>query len=271
MPRSALTDLLQVYPFWLMDVAPIDPLGLPIFSPLFGFSAITAPEIQLEIEDIPEANWYFTQKVIKRASISEMTLQRGVSWADSDFWKWTVASLTGNTEAFQPRTGVVSQAALFAAGVGAEAGGGTQTFGGAVGAGIGGAVGIGLGVAGALFGVPRIGGASPRRRLLLIHFFSRNPFGSLGAAGDLIAAGLTSAVGAAAGLSIVGAATTALGAFTPGPFQISPRLPAKAYLLHGCIPTRYKLTGDFDASSSDVSVQELGVAVEMVEEISLAT
>jgi hypothetical protein len=56
---------------------------------------------------------------------------------------------------------------------------------------------------------------------------------------------------------------------TIGPFEFTARLPAKAWLLHGCLPARYKAGSDFDAGSSAVSLQQLEIAVEMVEEISL--
>jgi hypothetical protein len=39
----------------------------------------------------------------------------------------------------------------------------------------------------------------------------------------------------------------------------------------GCVPTRYKSGGDFDANASDVSIQELEVQPEFVEEMTIAT
>jgi hypothetical protein len=47
------------------------------------------------------------------------------------------------------------------------------------------------------------------------------------------------------------------------------RVPAKAWVLYGCLPTRYKPSGDFDAKSSDISVQELDIEPEEFEEICL--
>lgn len=283
MARSVMTDLLSRYPFWMMDVAPIEPFGLPVLSPLLSFSAITAPEITMETQEIKECNWHFPRKVVTRASIGTMTLQRGVSWYDSDFWRWAVATITGNTEAFQPRTGVVAQAAVQTLVSGLE----TNTAKGAAAGGAVGGLGAGLllgpAIAGAAFGQPRIGGPSPRRRLLLIHFFARQPIGGTGEeaslagqiVGPLISAGLITTLGAMAGLSIEQLATIApmagSGAVTPGPFRKAPRLPARAFVLHGCIPTRYKTSSDFDASSGEISIQELDLEVEMIEEISLAT
>ena len=49
------------------------------------------------------------------------------------------------------------------------------------------------------------------------------------------------------------------------------RLPGRAWFLRGCLPVRYKPASDFDAASSDVSVQELDVQPEDVIELSVAT
>jgi hypothetical protein len=246
--RTNLTDYLQVYPFWLMDVAPIEPLALPIFTPLLGFSAITSPEMTLETVDIAEANWFFSRKVVKSANASAVTLSRAASWYDSDFYKWTMAALTGDT--------------------------GGSSEGGLLGS--------------ALSSSVAIGGATPRRDLLLIQFLSRSPLpspaieiasvaGTLGIQGAATA--ITSATGGIGGaLASVGTvgtaalltATVAAGG-TLGPVEFAPRLPAKAWILYGCLPTRYKAGGDFDASSGAVSIQELEVAVEHWDELSLGS
>jgi hypothetical protein len=55
-------------------------------------------------------------------------------------------------------------------------------------------------------------------------------------------------------------------------FNNSPVLvPARAFLLHKCVPVRYRSGSDFDASTGDISIQELEVDAEMVEEISLSS
>lgn len=49
------------------------------------------------------------------------------------------------------------------------------------------------------------------------------------------------------------------------------RLPARAWHLAACLPQRYKAGGDFDASAGDVSIQELEVQPEHVDEMTIAT
>jgi len=238
--RSSLTDYLQNYPFWLMDIAPIEPLAIPLFTPLLGFSSISAPEITLEIQDITEANWFFKRKVVRGGDVGNMTLMRASKWYDSDFYKWTLAALAGNT-----------------------------------------------GGRGRLHALST-GGATPRRDLLLVHFMSRNPLPAGAAAGAVAAAGVLALQGTATAL-VGGTSTLASGAFIGGgaataasiassaagaplgPFEFAPRLPAKAWVLYGCIPARYKPAGDFDASDGAISIQELEIAIESWDELSLGT
>jgi phage tail-like protein len=197
--RLTFTDYLQNFPFWLVDIAPIELAAIPIFLPLSGFSSITAPEIRAEVETIVEGNWHPPRKVIKGATLSSITLTRGVTFFNSDFWRWISAAIHGDTEVFQ-----------------------TTRFG------------------------LRIGGPTPRRMLMLIHFFARLPFG-----GD---AGINPDTPPLANI---------------GPFEFLARLPARAFLLTGCIPTRYKTGSDFDARSGEISLSELEFELEGIEEIAL--
>jgi hypothetical protein len=234
--RTALSDYFQVFPFWLMDVAPIEPLSLPIFSPLMGFSSITSPEITLEIQEIKEANNFFTRKVITGGSAGNITLMRAAKWYDSDFYRWTMAALTGDTG------GRGSKASL------------------------------------------AIGGATPRRDLLLIQFLSRSPipapYSEAAAAQGLMAVqgaastltGGATSLGSIAAVGQAGAIASNAGfAAKYGPVEFAPRLPGKAWLLQGCLPARFKPISDLDAMSSNVSLSELEVAVEAWDEISLGS
>jgi hypothetical protein len=118
-----------------------------------------------------------------------------------------------------------------------------------------------------------LGGPSPRRDLLLVHFF-RNfpiPLGPVPSDTSRVAAA-TAAGAATAGLvgafgDTVQGALFAAEAFREG----VAKLPARAWLLGGCIPTRYKPGSDFDATSGQVSIMELEIAIESLEEIGLAS
>lgn len=199
MARAAFTDYLQAFPFWMMDVAPISFSAQPVFTPVLGFSSITSPEVSVEQYTIRQANWLLDRHVVQRGSVSPFTARRGVTFYDSDFYRWTTASLSG--------------------------------------------------------GIPfKVGGSSYRRSFVLIHFFARNPLAVL----------TGSNVPSANGQDISGVALNF------GPFEFAIRIPAKAYLLKGCIPSRWKSGNDFDAADGSVSVAELDFTCELVEEISLS-
>lgn len=237
--NTFLTDFLQQYPFWLLDVSPIDQIGLPLFTPVFGFSSISAPEMSVEVAEFTEGNSLYKRRVIKRANVSPITMTRGVGFLDSDFYRWTMAALKGDPEAAP-------------------------------------AIALGLG---------QIPGPSVRRNLLLMHMFRRQPTANDTANDALAVAGIggatvlassiisaengTGALGGVASVATNAIATAGFAAASIGPADLAVRMPAKAWLLFGCIPTRYKAASDFDASSSAVSVQEIDFEYERFEEIGL--
>ena len=191
MARLAFTDYLQSFPFWMMDVGVLN--GLPVFNPVLGFASLTSPEVNIDQYTIRQANWYFDRHVVQRATLSPFTARRGVTFYDSDFWRWSMAALSGGTA--------------------------YTTL-----------------------------GSSYRRSFIIIHFFARNPLEGLGVP-------KTPLIGAALNF---------------GPFEFALRVPAKAYLLKDCIPSRWKSSNDFDAMDGSVSIAELDFTCEGVEEISLA-
>lgn len=246
--RSAALDPLRDNNFWLFDVAPIELApALPLFTPLSGFSAISSPEITVETQDINEGNWPFKKTVVKSASVGSITLSRGVTWYSADFWNWIQTAIQGTT--------------------------GT--------------------------GLLPVAGLTYRRSLLLVHFFRNLPIPVSGrsfkdapilASRDTLKqAGLatagTAGLSIAAGL-VAGADTAALGVSTGvasgvqlaslqmfggwvATRQIGIKVPARAFLLKNCIPTRYKSGSDFDATSGQISIQEMDIQPELIEEISL--
>lgn len=233
MARDPVTDYLQVFPFWLLDIAPIEGIAAPIFNPLSGFSSISAPGYTAETFDVPEGNWYTRRKVIRKYDVDPITLTRGVTFHDSDFYRWNLATMTGDPSGLQVPLSPVT-----------------------------------------------IGGPTPRRNLLLIQFFAHS-VGAVTAATisvGLFATGIAATAAAASAQgAIAGSAALAAGAIASannqsiGPFEINPRIPAKAWILYDCIPTRFKVGSDFDARSSDISIAEIEIHPELIEEISLSS
>jgi len=186
-PRLRFLDMLQVYPFWVFDASGFagNPL-FTIFDPTFGFSAVTSPEVNIELREVQPGNWEYKRRAVKTADVSPITMSRGARFYDSDFWLWTHNAVRG----YQPL----------------------------------------------------------RRNLVLVHFMGYRPLANVlekdtsGSFPDEVA--LTS---------------------------LATRLPARGWFLSGCVPTRYKSGGDFDAASSDVAIQELEVQPEYIEEMTIAT
>lgn len=237
MARLSLSEHLQNFCFNLLDVAPISPRALPVFLPGSSFSSVTAPEINIEMQDIPEGNALFTKRVIKKGEISSITLQRGATAYDSDFYRWMMVALTGRPKFFGGRTPV------------------------------------------------QLGGPSARRTLLLVHFFRHSILpqartAGINAAASAAVSGILSGIDGGAATGVFGGAVTAVGAAagavgalagqgSPLPLGTAVRLPARAWLLQGCLPTKYKAGGDFEATNADVSIMELEIAVEAVQEFAL--
>ena len=85
----------MVHKFHLIDVSLSVP---PVFLPIFGFSEITAPELNIQYKEIKEGNFEYPRKVFDRATVNNITLRRGAILQDSDYWEWTDNYLRGNRE-----------------------------------------------------------------------------------------------------------------------------------------------------------------------------
>ena len=245
MPRSRISDVLQNHLFWAFDATASG--GLPVFSPLFGFSAISAPKINVEVEDIPDGTSMFHKYVVRSASVSPITFERAATLFDSDFYDWVNVAIYGT----QPETeGIVGK--------------------------ISGAI---SGIANKLLGASA---SRVRRNIMILQYTSiNNPtiaaavfFGLAASAGSVgVAAGLAGA-GAANGavhgaLHIgtdgVGGAISGSVSSSAAPF-FGGRIPARAWMLHNCIPISYTAASDFDAKSGEVSLVGLDVQPEYIEE-----
>lgn len=54
-----------------------------------------------------------------------------------------------------------------------------------------------------------------------------------------------------------------------GPLSVVSKIPGKAWMLHNCIPTRYKSGTDMNADNPQISIAEIDVACQYIEEYSL--
>jgi len=219
MPRQRINDRLLACNFHLLDVD--FSLNVPpwVFTPSAGFSSITAPEMTIEFEEIDEGNGLFPYKVLTKGTVNTITLQRGVSAFNSDFWRWIVSCQQGNKN-------TAATALEF--------------------------------IKGAFYP------SAKRRNIMILHLSGM----SFDAVKDALRSGGTDAI--RGGLySPAGAITRALEevSSTAGMADIGLKsIPAKAYILRGCLPVRYKVGSDFDATASDVSLEELEITYHHFEE-----
>jgi len=234
--RNRIFDQMQVYPFWVIDLV-IPWKTTPAFLPILGFNSCTSPEISAESKEIRAGNEVFPYHVLTGGTISPLTLSRGAMWFGRDMYRWFETALEGKRKT--------------------------------------------------------------RRDLMLIHYLTRTvpDFGNFGMddiSDTVLATALVGALGgvsagelkgshlgwsAAAGLATAGIAKgagaglemfmQAVGIGGAGVGEMAPRIPGRAWILHKCLPTRYKAGSDFDAMSGDVSIQELELQPHKITELSL--
>jgi phage tail-like protein len=60
-----------------------------------GFSAVTTPEVSIEQGEYKEGLWTYTRKYAGNPTFSDITLSRGTTRADTNFWDWVMMSING--------------------------------------------------------------------------------------------------------------------------------------------------------------------------------
>lgn len=118
-----------------------------------------------------------------------------------------------------------------------------------------------------------IGENNIRRDLMLVHYLSWAPQGVAGMVGEALKIAATASFGIGVTIGLLGFEAVAAGLEAGLGIEVSenaPRVPGRMWLLRECLPTRYKVASDFDATSADVSLMELEVQPKYFEEIGLA-
>lgn len=94
MPRRRIFDVLQNHRFWAFDAT--GNTISPVFTPLFGFSAISAPEISADIESFKDGTFLYNRNVIKGGTVSSITFERAATFFDTDFYSWMIHAVHGD-------------------------------------------------------------------------------------------------------------------------------------------------------------------------------
>jgi phage tail-like protein len=63
-----------------------------------GFSMVTTPEASVEAVEYREGNYVYTRKYPGLATVTDITLSRGVARRDSSFWDWMRIVIEGDGE-----------------------------------------------------------------------------------------------------------------------------------------------------------------------------
>lgn len=92
---SRIFDKLTNYRFHLMDVSFTTPV---ILNLSYGFKSITAPGINLEMKEIVQGNQEYKRSVMLKATAEDITLEKGVSIFNSDFYDWVVQVVRGTPD-----------------------------------------------------------------------------------------------------------------------------------------------------------------------------
>lgn len=235
MPRPLINDALLVHRFHVLDISPSISIPPFVLWPSAAFTSVSAPEITAAVEDIQEGTSDFVHHVLSKASVNTITLNKGVSALNSDFWRWMVGAIRGNPTAGTDALSVAKTVLPF------------------------------------IGSTPKI--PAKRRNLLLMHFAPFDVEGLISdlenpqnnAMSRIAGAGLLAVGGNVQALSQL--ISTATGGFASLGIEY---VPAKVYMLIDCLPIRYKPASDFDAATSAVSIEELEISFGRMEEFALA-
>jgi phage tail-like protein len=213
--RTQLDDSLLSYEFHLIDVDMRPPFNPPfVLWPAAGFDTITAPEMTVETEDISEGTSDYTYKVLKRASVSDLTLTKGVSMFNTDFWRWITGGLSGKNE-------------------------------------------TSFGLTANIAPVP----PARRRNLMLLQSSGLSVDGIVSILENGTIMEKINAATLLPAAAVTGAVSGAVSLLSQGVFDLNMlAVPGRAYMLFDCMPIRYKVGTDFNASEAAVSVEELDLA-----------
>lgn len=231
MSRNIINDKLMAHQFHLLDVDWSMSFPPWVLSPSAGFAGATMPEMTATTETIKEGTDPFPHHVITGGEANTITLSKGVAAFNSDFWRWMTGCLMGEG-AFDGNVADFLRKTATAQ-------------------------------------APPIPGK--RRNMMLMHFTGISPEGMIeavnqgGSAMDKIKSGLLLSTGGAVSTVAQGVKAATQGLIDVGITSV----PGKVFMLFGCLPVRYKPGSDFDATSSEVSVEELDISFHRFEEFGL--
>jgi len=90
--RPQADDALQSFRYQVMETDDTSYLETTA-----GFNSVTTPEISNEVAEYREGNRIYTMKFSGVPSVENVTLSKGLTRGQSNFWDWALAALNGKS------------------------------------------------------------------------------------------------------------------------------------------------------------------------------
>ncbi len=98
MTRPRALDHLQSHRFFVMDVKPSGAPPFLALLPIFGFQSVTGISLTVETETYTPLNSMYPIHFASEASVGEVTMTRGASIMDTDFYRWVDRAVQGTDQ-----------------------------------------------------------------------------------------------------------------------------------------------------------------------------
>ncbi|CAB4203550.1 Bacteriophage T4, Gp19, tail tube [uncultured Caudovirales phage] len=98
MSRPRVLDHLQSHRFFVMDVKPSGAPPFLALLPIYGFQSVSGIGLSLGTETYTPLNSMYPLHFASEATVGEVTLTRGASLTDTDFYRWIERAIQGTDQ-----------------------------------------------------------------------------------------------------------------------------------------------------------------------------
>lgn len=92
--RNRISDFLLSHNFHVFDVSFASPT---VFLPVFGFTSVTSPVINVETKEVKEGTFEYKRSIPVGAATDDVTLEQGARFYNSDFYDWIESVIRGRS------------------------------------------------------------------------------------------------------------------------------------------------------------------------------
>jgi len=90
--KERISDVLMNFHFHIFDVSIKFPIALNL---VYGFQHVTSPEMIANTKEVKEGSFEYPHHVMESATCSDIQLQNGAKFFDSDFYDWISGYVRG--------------------------------------------------------------------------------------------------------------------------------------------------------------------------------